>query len=236
MTFRGLTALWPWCAAGACLVLGLTAVPRALSGQVGKEGAPVVWSIDNLASIGGHPVTVVGAPRVIETPAGKAIEFDGKADGLFVEHNPIAGLERFTVEVVFEPAPDGAEEQRFVHVQETGAENRTLIELRLLPGAVWCLDTFLRHGDASLTLIDRTLTHPAASWHAAALTFDGTTMTHYVDGVRQGTGSVAFKPLGPGRTSIGVRQNRVSWFKGRIRLIRFSPAALPPAELLKVAR
>ncbi len=27
---------------------------------------------------------------------------------------------------------------------------------------------------------------------------------------------MAFKPLGPGRTSIGVRQNRVSWFKGRI--------------------
>jgi hypothetical protein len=179
---------------------------------------------------------VVGAPRVIDTPGGKAVEFNGTSDGLFVEHNPLAGLERFTLEVVFAPAPDGSEEQRFVHVEEAGTGNRALIELRLLPGAVWCLDTFLRHGEASLTLIDRALTHPASAWHTAALTFDGPTMTHYVDGVRQGTGLVAFKPLGPGRTSIGVRQNQVSWFKGRIRLIRITPAALPPAELLKVGR
>jgi hypothetical protein len=195
-----------------------------------------LWSIDSLTTIGGHPVTPVGAPRVVDTPEGKAIEFDGKGDGLFVEHNPLEGLQRFTLEVIFAPAPDGSEEQRFVHVEEAVTGNRALIELRLLPGAVWCLDTFLRHGEASLTLIDRAITHPAASWHSAALTFDGATMTHYVDGVRELSGAVAFKPLGPGRTSIGVRQNRVSWFKGRIRLIRVTPSALGPADLLKVGR
>jgi hypothetical protein len=34
-----------------------------------------------------------------------------------------------------------------------------------------------------------------------------------------------------GRTSIGVRQNRVSWFKGAIAEVRFTPAALPADQL-----
>jgi hypothetical protein len=57
-------------------------------------------------------------------------------------------------------------------------------------------------------------------------------MIQYVDRVREAGGAVRFKPLGAGRTSIGVRQNRVSWFKGRIYLIRVAPGALTPGELL----
>lgn len=210
--------------------------PTAHVGRFPMSSAPVVWSLDNLVAIGGQRVTVVGSPRVVDTPEGKAIEFNGASDGVFVENNPLAGLERFTVEVVFSPAADGGEEQRFAHIEETGTGNRALIELRLLPGAVWCLDTFLRHDDASLTLIDRAKTHSAASWHVAALSFDGQTMAHYVDRVRQGSGAVAFKPLGAGRTSLGVRQNLVSWFKGRIRLMRVTPAVVPPADLLSASR
>ena len=60
------------------------------------------------------------------------------------------------------------------------------------------------------------------------VTFDGQTMKHYVDGVLEQSGDVAFKPLAAGRTSVGVRQNRVFWFKGRIRQIRIIPQALPP--------
>lgn len=151
------------------------------------------------------------------------MEFDGVDDGLLVDANPIAGLERFTIEVVFEPAADGPDEQRFLHIEETAAPNRAILELRMLPGARWALDTYLRSGDAALTLLDRTLAHAAATWHVAALTWDGRTMAHYVDGRRELSGRVAFTPLGAGRTSIGVRQNRVSWFKGRIRQIRMSP-------------
>ena len=195
----------------------------------------VVWELDGLARIGAHDVTPAGSPRVVEVDGGKAIEFDGRSDGLFIDANPLRGLARFTIEVVFEPATDGPDEQRFLHIEETGSGNRALVELRRLPDGSWTLDTFLRHGQASLTLIDRTRTHPAGRWHAAALTFDGRVMTHYVDGVREGSGEVAFKPLGAGRTSIGVRQNRVSWFKGRIRTIRITPAVLPESELLTCA-
>ena len=216
-------------AAAACALVCGVAIVHGL-----VAGAPVVWQVDNLERIGGHPVTVLGDPHAVATPAGRAVEFDGKDDGLVLEVNPLAGLERFTVEVVFKPAADGSEEQRFVHFEEATTGNRALIELRLLQGPAWCIDTFLRHGDASLTLIDRARTHPAATWHAAAVSFDGQVMTDYVDGVKQGSGPVAFKPLGPGRSSIGVRLNQVSWFKGAIRTIRISPSALAPAALLKV--
>jgi hypothetical protein len=57
-------------------------------------------------------------------------------------------------------------------------------------------------------------------------------MTHYVDGERELTGEVEFPPMTTGRTSIGVRQNRVSWFKGAIAEVRFTPVALPADQLL----
>ena len=171
---------------------------------------------------------------MVDTKIGKAVEFNGVDDGLIVPTNPLAGIDRFTVEVLFEPALDGPEEQRFLHIQESNSENRALVELRMLPAAQWCLDTYLLHGKSGLTLIDRNRRHPAGQWHAAALTFDGETMTHYVNRQPQGSGAVAFRPLGPGRTSIGVRQNLVSHFKGRIQVVRFSAAALQPAALLEV--
>jgi hypothetical protein len=198
------------------------------------QPAAVVWTLDNLNAVGGHRLAVEGSPRLAETSAGRAVEFDGVDDGLFVDVNPLEGLGRFTVEVVFEPAPDGSEEQRFLHFQETGSEDRALVELRLLAGGSWCLDTFLRDGSSQLTLIDRLAAHPAARWHVAALIYDGQTMSHYVNGTREATGMVRIAPLGAGRTSIGVRQNRVSWFKGRIRLIRVTPEALAQDRLLAV--
>ena len=204
--------------------------------HAGPPQRAIEWRIDDLQSIGGHPVTVLGSPRVVDTDLGKAVEFNGVADGLFVENNPLAGLATFTVEVLFSPAADGGAEQRFVHFEEAKTGNRALIELRLLPGASWCLDTYLRYGEAALTLIDREKTHPATGWHAAALVYDGKTMTQYVDGVRELAGEVSFTALGPGASSIGVRQNRVSWFKGRIRTIRITPAPLDPSRFLRATR
>jgi hypothetical protein len=194
--------------------------------------ASVEWVLDNLTSLGSHAVSIVGTPRVVQTPLGPAVEFNGTTDGLFSDASPVAGLRAFTVEVLFQPAADGPDEQRFLHISETGTENRLLLETRMLPDRAWCLDTFLRHSDLSRTLIDRQLAHPAGSWHTVALAYDGTTMTHYVDGVRELSGDVAFPALGAGRTSIGVRQNLISWFKGRIRLVRITPEALTAERLL----
>ena len=71
------------------------------------------------------------------------------------------------------------------------------------------------------------------TWHTAALAYDGRTMSHYVDGVREAGGDVTFAPLGPGRTALGARLNNVSWFKGRMRLLRVTREAPASSKLLR---
>ncbi|HEX7486668.1 MAG TPA: LamG-like jellyroll fold domain-containing protein [Vicinamibacterales bacterium] len=215
------------------------APPQILPPGVGTPAGPavarpIVWQIDNLSKIGGRPVKAVGTPQVIDTDIGPAVEFNGTTDGLFVDVNPIVGLKRFTVEVLLQPATEGPEEQRFLHLSEVGSENRLMMETRLLPGAVWSLDTFLRSGESSRTLLDRAVTHPAGQWYVASLVYDGQTMAHYVNGVRELSGPVEFAAMAGGQTSIGVRQNLVSWYKGRVRAIRVTPEALSPDRMMKV--
>jgi hypothetical protein len=214
--------------AAACVVTSTALMGRS------ADSTSVTWLVDNLTSIGGHKVTIEGSPRVVSTPVGNAVEFNGATDGLYLDINPLEGLKQFTVEMMLEPAVDGQEEQRFLHISQNDADNRALIELRLTPDRTWCLDTYLRMGPPGLTLIDRKIRHDAGTWHTVALTYDGQTMTHYVDGKKELEGQVAFGPLGPGRVSLGVRQNKVSWFKGRIRMVRITPSTLPAGQLLMV--
>jgi hypothetical protein len=119
---------------GSLVLAALSAMPppSAVSAFPGTA-KEVVWVLDNLATVGGHRVRVVGSPRVVTSEVGRAVEFDGRGDGLFLDVNPLAGLERFTIEALFAPAPDGPEEQRFLHVQESGSENRAMMETRILP-------------------------------------------------------------------------------------------------------
>ena len=44
-----------------------------------RAPAPVVWKLDNLASIGGHKPEVLGAPQVMdEAPGGRALRLGGR--------------------------------------------------------------------------------------------------------------------------------------------------------------
>ncbi len=195
-----------------------------------------IWTIDSTASIGGHRVDVIGVPgigrgrSVPRPPEDIAVNFDGVKDGLLVNCNPIAGLPAFTIEVLFYPIGGGENEQRFVHLQEHTSENRALIELRSVAGHFY-LDTYLESGTSQLTLITPEHLHPNDNWYWAALCYDGTTMRHSVNGVEEARGLVNFAPLGAGLTSIGVRQNQVSWFKGCVREIRVSDESLEPSRL-----
>ena len=176
------------------VTLASAILATGVAANVAAQPAAIVWRLDNLRQIGGHPVTVVGQPRSVDTAIGRAIAFDGRGDGLVLDVNPLAGLARFTVEIVFQPAPDGPEEQRFLHFEEAATGNRALIELRQRPDTRWALDTYLRSGEAGLTLLDRELAHPAGRWHVAALTFDGRTMTHFVNGRQTYTDFAASLP------------------------------------------
>ena len=67
-----------------------------------------VWHFNQLNEIGGHKTEVLGHPRVIESPYGKAVEFGGNGDALVVPEHPLAGAKAFTWEVIFRPDADGA--------------------------------------------------------------------------------------------------------------------------------
>jgi len=192
-----------------------------------------VWRFDSSGRIGKHPVTTSGSPLIVDANAGKSMCFGGEPDAALLDVNPIAGWSRFTIEAVINPRADGNAEQRFLHIEDERAA-RVLLELRMVSSQEWALDTFLFDSPESrLTLLDRAKPHRAGEWHWVALTYDGETMTQYVDGVRELDGKLAFRAMSPGKTSLGMRLNRVSWYQGCIRNIRFAPRALSAAELQK---
>lgn len=193
-----------------------------------------VWTFDRLDQIGGHHTTVLGNPRLVDTPVGKAIEFDGVDDALTVDAHPLAGAETFTWEAIFRP-DGGATEQRWLHLQETGSDNRMLFEIRVVEDR-WYFDSFVYSGAASKALINRELLHPLGAWYHVAAVYDGREFRNYVDGVQEGAAEIHFDPQGAGRTSAGVRMNLVNYFKGAIRVARFTRRALSPAEFLPIPR
>jgi len=159
--------------------------------------------------------------------------FQGEPDAALLDVNPIAGWKSFTIEALIKPRSAGAAEQRFLHIEDERAA-RVLLELRIVSPEQWALDTFLFDSPESrLTLLDRTKLHPTGEWHWVALTYDGTTMTHYIDGVRELEGKLSFRAMVPGKMSLGVRLNKVSWYQGCIREIRYAPRALSAPELQK---
>ena len=199
---------------------------------------PETWRFDRIDQIGGHTTTILGHPHVLDTPAGKAIEFNGVDDALFVDVHPLAGAETFTWEVIFRPDLGGSPEQRFFHLQEvdpkTGkdTDTRMLMEIRIVDGR-WALDSFALSGTDSRALLDRTKLHSLGAWHHVAAVYDGREFRNYVDGMLQGSGELLhWKPQGAGRSSMGTRINRVDYFKGAIYLSRMTPRALSPAEFL----
>lgn len=192
----------------------------------------IVWKMDKLNRIGGYKPFVIGNPVIIKDKAGKSLSFNGVNDGLIIQKIPIQGWPKFTIEVLFKPDGDGPAAPRFIHFEDKEL-NRGTLEARITPGKLWYLDTFLKNGTTGkgLTLINSNLLHPTDQWYWIALSYDGNKMTSYVNGVKELEGHSNFTALNSGEISIGVRLNKINWFKGLIREIRFHPEALSPSAL-----
>ncbi len=199
-----------------------------------------IWRFDRLDSAGGYPTQVLGHPKIIETPYGKAVLFNGVNDALFVPDHPLAGASTYTWEVIFRP-DGGAFAQRFFHLQEqdpaTGKDtgNRMLFEIRVVNGQ-WCLDSFAASGSNSRALLNCKLLHPLGRWYRITAVYDGRELRNYVDNQLQGEGPLDLKPQMAGHSSVGVRINKVNWFHGAILMARFTPHALKPSEFLKMPK
>lgn len=200
----------------------------------------VTWSADNLPPLR----DLFGQPQVFWTAAGQAVHFGGQGDAAFVDSVPVAGMEEFTLEVIFRQDGDAAFEQRFLHIGTM--DRRILFETRVTPERRWYFDAFVNLGTPeatpedpqpkrrSATLIDDKLTHPAGRWYNLALTASKDGLVSYVDGVEQCRSDLPWLPLvNEGFTSVGVRQNMVCWFKGDLLKIRVTPKVLKPSEFLQ---
>jgi hypothetical protein len=193
----------------------------------------VTWKLDNLKKIGGHVVEVLGSPQIVKTDRGNAIVFDGTRDGIFIQNNPLAGADKFTIEAIFRPDAGGGKEQRWLHIEDTdNVESRAMLETRLNEDE-WFLDTFLKSGENRMPLFAENFKHPAGQWFHVALVYDGAEMRHFVNGKLELSGKISMKRFGNGITSIGVRQNKVYWFKGAVLKARFTARTLSPDQFMK---
>jgi len=202
-----------------------------------QDSLSVIWNLNRTDSIGGFVAAPLNEyPSSLSTIQGDALLFDGINDALFIQNNPLDDASSFTIEVIFRPDsstnPNNAE-QRYIHIRSQANDaRRILLELRLTADQKWFLDTYIRSEVNNLTLKDSNKTHQTGKWYHAALVYDKGTMRHYVNGVEEGSGKVTFLPIENGQISIGARQNPRSWFKGAIRLIKFTRRSLKPEKFL----
>lgn len=216
------------------LIKSISVILFLLSVSISQaQTTSVLWLVDNLSQIGGNSVQVFGNPKIINSDIGNAVEFNGIDDGIIVNNNPMAGVSAFTVEIIFKPYADGGVEQRFLHFQQDD-NNRILIELRNNSNANWSLDTFIKSGISNKTLLDYAFVHPLNTWAHAALIYKDGVMTHYVNGDKELEGDVVYQVVNSGQTSLGMRLNQVSWFKGAIRAVKVTNDAINPENFMAI--
>ena len=188
------------------------------------------WVLADLVQGKTTDVQITGNPKLVDSSHGKAVQFNGISDALFLEAMPLQSLEAFTIEMIFFPETDSPFEQRIVHIGEVDGD-RMLLEIRVVDGT-WYFDGFVTSKGSGMALIDEKLIHPLGQWHHVALVVDKDTMTTFVNGEKELSRPISYTPFESGRSSIGVRQNLRSWYKGLIYKIRITPEALLPDDFM----
>jgi hypothetical protein len=229
---------------GACAALGgLPLLPSFAAAPRADAPAQSLWVFNRLDRVGGLPVRIEGAPKLIDSPQGTALQFNGVDDALFIDQHPLAGAATFTFEALIRP-DGGAFEQRWFHLSsdepppapgQKPAATRFLFEIRVVDNE-WYLDAYTRGPGYAQTLVFPDKRYPVGQWYHVAQSFDGRFYRAYVNGQLQEEAEIAFQPQGPGKSSVGARINRVNYFKGAIRAARFTHAALPPSQFMPLQR
>jgi hypothetical protein len=192
------------------------------------------WVIDNTTSIGGFTPTVTGTPTVTAMDAGTAVCFDGTKDALFLNTNPILGMQRFTIETLVYPELTGISEPRLIHVGDAGNNSpRLIIQMRSDATGTWHALIGFEWAGVTTNIEDTTFPHPSNQWYWLAVTYDGQTARVYVNDVLENSSDLAFGPMTAGTTSLGARQSGQYYFPGCMRDVEFFNSALPASQLKK---
>jgi len=193
-----------------------------------------LWQLKEFISPGYQGLKIIGSPKIVEGPFGAAVYFDGENDAYFLDENPVQGLDEFTIEMLFKPETGGDREQRVLHIGSVGGD-RLLLETRLTGEGNWYMDSYIKSRDAHCVLKSSDYLHPLDQWYHMALVVEKGTIKNYVNGKLELEGKVEdLKPIYGGRTSVGVRQNKVFWFKGTIASFKITPKALKGDELNRI--
>lgn len=189
------------------------------------------WIIADLLRQKLNVTEITGQPQLVNSPYGEAVSFNGKDDAFFINELPLQSLKEFTVEMIFKPESNGLFEQRILHIGES-TKDRMLLEIRSV-GNDWYFDGYAASGTNKKALIDEKLIHPSEKWYHVAFVVTAKSLTTYVNGKQELFENFSFLPIESGQTSIGVRMNKVCWFKGAIYKIRITPKPIQPKDFIK---
>ncbi|AXP80112.1 hypothetical protein CJ739_1019 [Mariniflexile rhizosphaerae] len=194
------------------------------------QNSEVEWVSVQLLNEGSKEIEISGHPQIVNSPFGEAVLFDGVDDALFLDVMPLVGMEEFTIEMIFMPSTNGDFEQRVVHMGDVSGD-RMLLEIRAIDGH-WYFDGFVASEGNKLALIDEKLIHPLGQWYHVALVVAKNSLSTYVNGNLELTEPFSFSPIETGQSSVGVRLNKRSWFKGSIYKIRVTPKQLKSEDFM----
>jgi len=184
------------------------------------------WVIADLLNSKSTNIEISGNPGIVNSPYGPAVKFNGLDDALFLKDMPLKSLSGFTVEMIFRPASDSTFEQRILHLGEVSGD-RMLLEIRAV-GDQWYFDGYVASGNNKKALIDERFIHPLEQWYHVAFIVGPNSLSTYVNGNLELQEDFEYMPSEGGSSSIGVRLNRRSWFKGSIYKIKVTPKLLAP--------
>jgi len=214
-----------------CLLVPFFPYRQIDNNKVSTSKKDIEWRVCDLSFSKSDGIRIAGKPEIGTSQFGKTLVFNGSNDGIFLDQMPLADLKKFTIEAIIRPESGGNFEQRFFHCGEIRG-NRVLMEMRSVRSN-WYFDAFIKSENQQKTLIDSTKLHPLNHWYHLAFVNDNGKLTTFINGKKELESQIDFVPLQSGTTSIGVRLNELSWFKGAIYKIRISPEALDPANFLK---
>lgn len=170
-----------------------------------------------------------------------AIDFDGVEDYVRVEDNTDIEIAQYTIETWFNIENQPSTDQTYTMLQEgtsDGTLNRSGFELSYRDVA-GNKELVFGHVDVSDGLQEVIVPNSISEgvWHHAAATYDGTTITLYIDGIEAGdlvtgngpsyVGDAQDFKIGAGETNIGI----TAFFDGLIDQVRIWNSALTSNDL-----
>jgi len=223
----------------AMLIVFSAALMCSCVSQTQKKLSAEVWKFDSLTNINGYSIEKIGQPKVVTSPFGKAVSFDGDGDRLLVNANPLGDATEFTIEIIFK-ANDvfpNNHEPRIFHIESPdNPARRITLELRLNDKKQWYFDAFIKSEKSQFTLIDPTKVHPVGEWVHAAMTYKDRELVSYVNGKKELTGTVDYLTIpANAKTSVGARMNQIHWFNGDVFAVSVVKRSLEPQKFLLLA-